>query len=368
MRRFLTSLAFSLNAFAFGAITCAAFVASYGHTQLGNVNAAASVLGIGFFTLFVMIVSALPTAQRNLIGLMDGPVGRFVGRFGALLLVLFAFAIASVTVLRRPEPLFGVIGTGHVLLAFLIYAILMVLAFVVPGLAYPRRERPAPAPAVEVYSPRAMSATRVPEAGRPRVAEAPVARERLTVRIVREVVGVFLLVPAIAALYGSGWAWFLPSPAHVAWAEGRAGVVLLVALPLYVACALLCPLGEPRGPLGGFMRRHRWLKRPLFVLIMTAFSFAIPFALERGLPALHSFAVNAPVVTAEVVVVERGRLTRGKMCDRTVEVAFPGAEATAGNLCEVPRDIWDAVEPGDRLILTGYWTAFGFRYESVARP
>jgi hypothetical protein len=367
MRRFLTSLAFSLNALAFGAITCAAFVASYGHTQLGDINAAASVLAIGFFTFVVMIVSALPTAQSNLIYMLSGRVGRFFARFGAILLVLFAFAVASVTVLRRSEPMFGVIGTEHVFLAFLAYAILMVLAFVVPGFAYPRRERPKPEPEPEVYIPQRTAATRVPAAGRARAAETPRRTERLRVRIVREVLGVCLFVPAVAALYGSGWAWFLPSPAHIAWAEDRAGVVLLAALPLYVAVALFFPLAEPRGPLGGFMRRHRWLQRPLFVLLMTPFAFAIPFALERGLPALHSLAVNAPVTTEEVVVVERGQLTRGKMCDRTVEVAFPGA-APAGKLCEVPRDIWDAVQPGDRLILTGYWTAYGFRYESVARP
>jgi hypothetical protein len=365
MRRFLTSLAFSVNAFAFGAITCAAFVASYGHTQVGDVNAAASVLGIGFVTFVVMIVSALPTAQRNLIYMLGGPIGRFFARFGALLLVLFAFAVASVTVLRRTEPMFGVIWTGHVLLALVVYAILMILAFVVPGLAYPRRERRAPEP--EVYIPHGTAATRVPAVGRARAAETPHKKERLTVRVVREVLGVCLFVPAVAALYGSGWAWFLPSPMHIAWVEDRAGVVLLAALPLYVAFALFSPLAEPRGPLGGFMRRHRWLQRPLLVLVVTAFAFATPFALERGLPALHSLVVNAPVTTEEVVVVERGQLTRGKMCDRTVEVAFPGA-APAGNLCEVPRDIWDAVQPGDRLLLTGYWTSYGFRYERVARP
>jgi hypothetical protein len=361
MRRFLTSLAFSLNAFAFGAITCAALVASYGHTQLGDVNAAASVLGIGFFTFVVMIVSALPTAQSNLIFMLSGPVGRFFARFGAILLVLFAFAIASVTVLRRSEPLFGVIGTGHVLLAFLVYAILMVLAFVVPGLAYPRRERPAPEP--EVYIPQAMPASRVPVAGRARAAGPPSVKERLRVRIVREVLGVCLFVPCLVAFYGSGWAWFLPSPDHAAWMAERWWTIAAASLAAFLVIVLFLPLAKPRS----FVAKRPWLQRPLAVLVLTPFGLGVPFALERGLPALQSFAVTAPVTTEEVVVVEQGPLHRRKMCDRTVEVAFPGA-APAGMLCDVPREIWDAVQPGDRLVLTGYWTQYGFRYETVARP
>lgn len=361
MRRFLTSLAFSLNALAFGAITCAALVASYGHTQVGDVNKAAAVLGIGFVTLFVMIVSALPTAQSNLLGLMDGPVGRFVGRFGALLLVFFAFAIASVTVLRRSEPLFGVVGTGHVLLALLAYAMLMVLAFVVPGLAYPRRERPAPEP--EVWIPEAMPGSRVPVAGRARAAGPPPVKERLRVRIVREVLGVSLFVPALVAFYGSGWAWFLPSPEHAAWMAERWWTIGAASLAVFLVIVLFLPLAKPRL----FVAKRPWLQRPLAVLVLTPFGLGVPFALERGFPALQSFAVTAPVTTEEVVVVAQGELTRRRMCDRTVEVAFPGA-APAGMLCEVPREIWDAVQPGDRLILTGYWTAYGFRYERVTRP
>jgi hypothetical protein len=364
MRRFLTSLAFSLNAFAFGAITCAAIVASYGHTQLGNVNAAASVLGIGFFTFVVMIVSALPTAQRNLIFMLSGPVGRFFARFGAILLVLFAFAIASVTVLRRSEPMFGVIGTEHVLLAFLVYAILMVLAFVVPGLAYPRRERPEPAPEPEVWIPQAMPASRVPATGRARAAGPPPAKERLRVRIMREVLGVSFFGPAFVAFYGSAWAWFLPSPDHAAWVAERWWTIGAASLAVFLVIVLFLPLAKPRS----FVAKRPWLQRPLAVLVLTPFGLGVPFALERGFPALQSFAVAAPVTTEEVVVVGQGELLRRKMCDRTVEVAFPGAEAPAGMLCEVPREIWDAVRPGDRLVLTGYWTAFGFRYESVARP
>jgi hypothetical protein len=239
----------------------------------------------------------------------------------------------------------------------------MVLAFVVPGLAYPRRERPESAPEVELYSPRAMSATRVPEAGRPRVAEAPLARERLRVRVVREVLGVCLFVPTFVAFYGSGWAWFLPSPAHAAWMAERWGIVAAASLAVFLLMVLFLPLAKPRS----FVAKRPWLQRPLAVLVLTPFGLGVPFALERGFPALQSFAVTAPVTTEEVVVVEQGPLHRRKMCDRTVEVAFPGA-APAGMLCDVPPDIWDAVEPGDRLILTGYWTAFGFRYESVARP
>jgi hypothetical protein len=368
MRRFLTSLAFSLNAFAFGAITWAAFVASYGHTRVGDVNTAAAALGIGLVAYAVMIVSALPTAQRNLVAMLSGPLGRFFARLGAVALVFCAFVVASVTVLPRSEPLFGVIGTGHVLLALLAYAILMVLAFVVPGLAYPRPERPRPAPEPEVYSARAMASTRVPAAGRPRAAEAPAAPVRRSVRIVQSVLCGALVLPAYAAFYGSGWAWFLPAPEHIASVEGWLVPVTLAALPVYVLFALYLPLGEPRGPLGRVIKRHRWLQRSMVVLVLTAFAFAIPPALQRGLPALHSLAVTAPVTSAEVIVVERGELQRSKTCDRTVKVTFTGAATPSWTMCEVPRDIWDTVRPGDRLTLTGYRTRYGFRYESVARP
>jgi hypothetical protein len=270
------------------------------------VNAAASVLGIGFVTFVVMIVSALPTAQRNLIFMLSGPVGRFFGRFGALALVLFAFAIASVTVLRRSEPLFGVIGTGHVLLAFLAYAMLMLVAFVVPGVAYPRRERPVPAPQPEVYIPQATAMSRVPAAGRARAVGPPPTKERLRVRIVREVLGVCLFVPAFVAFYGSGWAWFLPSPEYMAWMAERWGIIAAASLAAFLLIVLFLPLAKPRS----FVAKRPWLQRPLAVLVLTPFGLGVPFALERGLPALQSFAVTAPVTTEEVVVVEQGELTR----------------------------------------------------------
>ena len=223
MRRFLTSLAFSLNAFAFGAITCAAIVASYGHTQLGNVNAAASVLGIGFFTLFVMIVSALPTAQRNLIGLMDGPVGRFVGRFGAIFLVLLRLrdrkrhraapvrtpvrgdrdgACASgISCLRDPDGP-GLRGAGARLSA-----------------AGEARIQPEP----EVYIPQATAASRVPAAGRARAAGPPPAKERLRVRIMREVLGVSLFVPALVAILRERLG-MVPAVSRTCGVDGRAVV------------------------------------------------------------------------------------------------------------------------------------------------
>jgi hypothetical protein len=208
-----------------------------------------------------------------------------------------------------------------------------------------------------------MPASRVPAAGRARAAGPPHAKERLGVRIVREVLGVCLFVPCFVAFYGSGWAWFLPSPEYAAWMAERWGIIAAGSLAVFLLFILFLPLAKPRS----FVAKRPWLQRPLAVLVLTPFGLGVPFALERGLPALQSFAVTAPVTTEEVVVVEQGELNRRKMCDRTVEVAFPGA-APAGMLCDVPRDIWDGVQPGDRLILTGYWTAYGFRYESVARP
>ena len=108
-------------------------------------------------------------------------------------------------------------------------------------------------------------------------------------------------------------------------------------------------------------------RKLMAVAVTVAICFAVPLAVERGAPALHSLVVSGTPNRLSVVVVERGRENRRRACDRTAEVAWEGAPGYARTICEVPAGIWAGLRPGDRLELSGKRTAYGFRYEGIRR-
>lgn len=90
--------------------------------------------------------------------------------------------------------------------------------------------------------------------------------------------------------------------------------------------------------------------------------------LARGLPGLHSFFVSAPEsqITLEVTKIGSKRVRRG--CDHTAYargVDYIGPESM--KLCEVGAEVWNRLQAGDRIVLNGYATPFGFRYEWVTK-
>jgi len=93
----------------------------------------------------------------------------------------------------------------------------------------------------------------------------------------------------------------------------------------------------------------------------------VPFDATVGLPALHSLIVTAPRVEQEVIVVKKGQAHRSKQCSYTADVTLPGVEGYLQTLCDIPRDVWTTLVPGDRLLITGPRTQYGQRYDSVVK-
>lgn len=94
--------------------------------------------------------------------------------------------------------------------------------------------------------------------------------------------------------------------------------------------------------------------------------FMTPF-LTKTLPWAWSFAAGTQPVSAEVVVTHRGKLARRKGCDYVVTVAWPADPSRTATICAVKRDLWQALQPGDLLRLSGMGNRWGMTYAEVAR-
>ena len=82
---------------------------------------------------------------------------------------------------------------------------------------------------------------------------------------------------------------------------------------------------------------------------------------------MHSLFATAPRVQQEVVVVKKGHGHRRKQCSYTADVTWPGVEGYLQTLCDVPREVWETLVPGDRLLITGPRTQFGQRYDTIVK-
>ena len=90
--------------------------------------------------------------------------------------------------------------------------------------------------------------------------------------------------------------------------------------------------------------------------------------LTRGLPGAHSFLVEAPPSEISLQVTRLGeeRVRRG--CDNRAYARgtdYAGAEGVL--ICGVDPDVWNGLRGGDRIVLHGYKTPYGFRYDRVTR-
>ena len=347
----LTSLAFMANALAFGLITYRSIAATIVHVQNGTPNNGMLTLATAFVAFFIMAVSAMPTARANFTAMIDTRLRRFLVRL-LVPFLLFITGIGVTFVLRSDSRfVFGILPEVYLFGAFGIYALLMIVMFAVPGLAFPelqevRRQQKAG------FGYQAVSDERY------------LPTERVIPRWIKALLvppGLVLFSMIIAFLYGRE-ADFLPLPEHVNQIEGLRTKILTVFIPLFGVLGFFAA-NKP----GKWIFRHRAVQLPVLVIVCGACGFFVPFAITNGLPALHSLVSTAPRVEQEVLVAKRGQSIRSKACDRTAEVTWPGAVGYSQTLCDVPRDLWNTLVPGDRLLITGPRTEYGQRYDTIVR-
>ncbi|PPB81546.1 hypothetical protein LV82_00755 [Albidovulum inexpectatum] len=302
--------------------------------------AQSGILAFGAALLFL-----LPALFDRLLYLCRGGRLRLLIAIGFVLLLPFLAEFALWLGMGPESPIGGQMRPETLLWAFAAYAPAYVYAFVVPGRAF---DRVRPIVPEHVFI--------VP--GKP----ARLRRDYGAMDLARAgMLGLIILFWAvgIAGLYFLNW---LPEPELVSTTERYWFVSASVAL--------LASLFAFSGPLAGSDEStfRTIARRGLLVLtaaIMT-YSLAAP-TLTRGLPWLHSQlpAAGAEASRIEVTVMGRKGTGRGRACDRAAIVTVAGAGERPVVLCSLPGNIWQGLQPGDKLLLSGVRTPWGMRFDSI---
>ena len=350
MTRLLPSIAFTANALALALIVYRSVTATILHLLNGNLVFAALPMATAVVTFFIMVASAMPTVRSNFIAKIDTTDRRNLVRSLAASL-LFVTGLGMVMVFRTESKLvFGILPEVYLFVAFGVYAVLMIIAFIAPGYAFPElREVNLPPEAGVVYQSQ----------------DAPLVEEkRIFPRWFKTLLQVLLaLWFAVMSVFVYGInADFLPLPGHVDKIAGFTTKILTVFIPLFGILGLVATKKPGNG-----IFYHKAVRLPVFVIFFGACGLVVPFDATVGLPALHSLIVTAPRVEQEVTVVKKGQGHRSKQCSYTADVTWPGVEGYLQTLCDIPRDVWTTLVPGDRLLITGPRTQYGQRYDSVVK-
>ncbi len=350
MARLLTPFAFTANAIAFSLLLYRSVTASIIHLQNGNLLFATLPILMALLAFFIMSLSAMPTARSEFMAKIDTTDRRNLVRSLAVSL-LFVTGLGMAIVFKTESKLvFGVLPEIYLFVGFGVYALLMMAAFIAPGYAFPElREVSDPHEATD----RSQSLNEpafINDPSLPRWQKA------------FALVAVWLWFIVMVVFMYTINADFLPLPDHVDQIAGLKPKILAVFISIFCLLGVIAAKRPGRGIL-----KHRAVRLPVYLILCGASGFAVPIDATVGLPALHSLFVTAPRIEQDVTVVKRGHGYRSKQCSYTADVTWPGAEGYLQTLCDMPRDVWETLVPGDRLRITGPRTQYGQRYDSIVR-
>lgn len=247
-----------------------------------------------------------------------------------------------------------------ILAVALIWLPLYVHAFLIPGAAFARHDE-------DTGLAQASTAPRRPISydnfitrplGMPNVAGTDVESPGIGTKL--------LAIPGLLALLLAYFGW-----AHPLWLPSAELQTRLVArhYELLLGFALL---GAVIGWLGSGRRGGGTLKRLVQkfcggATFAALLAVAAPFVAAVGLPYTLSFATPTTPASVEVTVAERGHATRRRACDYTANVSLVGGPDAPATICNIPAELWETLQPGDRLVLSGPGTRYGIRYDSITR-
>lgn len=361
--RFLTSLTFAANAFALSVLLVLTLRAAYLHYAYANIGPMALMA-----VLVVILLAALRwvLSAKKVRGFLirTNTLAKRAGLALAALLGIGVVFIAGGTLMRENPT-----TASAVVPFFLLYALLTVTTFILPGSAYWSLRAPrAPAPVPENAAPLPPVTTRREKPVKAR-APTPVPWRDLTGyqrtgRIVLDAMAILIWLPGV---YGFLHARFLPAPWLYDLVSGNPGVFfLLVCLPFAAALVLL-----RMGPLtqAGRSRLKPWLVTAVALPLMLGIHMATSFyAVQSGLPALLAGVTGGEPASRTVVVTEVGDRHDRHVCNRWVRVALPERPDYRWFVCRVPTEFWDEMAPGRELVVSGAETPFGLSYGRYALP
>jgi hypothetical protein len=246
----------------------------------------------------------------------------------------------------------GVLPQNQVLALGILWCLGYTSVFLWPGYAF-RRFAPAPVPEPAHNAGANIAALTA-------AAPPPVTRQ---VGWGRRILLFASITPLCLGLLGILFPIWIPAPETLALAETWWSVALAATVLAFV----IGTHGTELNLQASRLRSQGFAKIFIVAVLLSLSAIAMTPFLTKTLPWAWSFAAGAEPVSVVVAVAHRGKLARRKGCDYVVTVAWPADPSRTTTICEVPRDLWQSLQPGDRLRLSGKGNHWGTTYAEVAR-
>lgn len=318
------------------------------HLWHGDIRPALLVGAIAALCLGASLIFLMPAQRRRIIAAGETPQYRQIVGFWASLILLAVLIGAAVLSKGTGDTVLGFVPRSVIFPASVGFALLFLVTFIFPGLAYrlsalPRtkpRANPRPAPELS------WSVTNV---------RSPALR--IGLRVLASGYAVLLLL----AFCFWQFAQVIPDPAILdANRSWFALSLLLVSLPLAIPIL--------RAPITGDATtwtdhlRAKWAH----VLGVVMFNGLIVLVLpERGLPILANAALGAGWETRPYTVVSAAAKSGLRGCGARIEILLNPATGRTYGLCGIPKGVAGQARPGDTLLVLGRSAGYGLVIKRV---
>ena len=198
-----------------------------------------------------------------------------------------------------------------------------------------------------------------------RLAKAPQRASGTT----RERIGVIDIIAALpiagllfVTVYGSRIAWYIPA---ADWMRSAEVSKVTIAIAFAVLGFLVSAAANPRQT--RFTIRDWRVRACLGAALVGSLGYLFPQQISvQALPSVHSLIVQEPKTQLIGQVVEIGPRRSRLSCRYVVYVSIPGyGDEGVARICGENNARWQRLSVGDRIILSGVKTPFGFRYHAI---
>ena len=346
--RFITTATALMAGLALFAIAASGVRAVTSHLWYGNFRSALIVGTIAALCFAASLMFLMPGQRRRIIAAGEAPNYRPVVRLAASL-VMFAVLIAAAVLERGAgDKTFGLVPRGLIFPASLAFAMLLLVTFIYPGLAYrlsdrPRTEpRPEPRPAPEM----ALQAINL---------RSPVLRLGL------RLLGIGYLVLVALAFYFWLFAKVIPHPAIIEANRSYFALsLLLLSLPIAIPVLRTPITGD--GTAWTDHLRAKWAAMLGLVMFNSLIVLVLP---ERGLPILANAALGASLETRPYTVVSSKPKSGLKGCGAKMVILLNPETGRTYGLCGMSKAIAERAAPGDTLHVLGKTSGYGLVIQRV---
>lgn len=372
--RLVTLSAAAFSGFILLATAARGFAVIPTHLALGDPRSAVFVGVIAALLFGLSLVFLMPGIGGRVLRGGRASLGPSVMRTAAFMVLCCFLILLLLVSLAAQGPILGFFPLEWLPLAIVLFILVFTAAYILPGVAYrasaaPGRREPAaqsisPVPARTMPQPAPQPVPQPDAPPTPAAAAHAPTWPRLKPGPVLKLFLHLTLVLAAAALWAINSADVVPTVEGMDRVEGPARLAFLaVTAPLLVMVAS-SPMSH------GATLARRLVVKTFAIVVLTVIGGIWGMALPQRIApyvaeALHGSDQGARRYT--VLSFGTDKNSRDT-CDSHVEVALDGATDRSFEVCRIPRDLIDRLEPGKDIEFVGRITDYGMIWTEARLP